>query len=853
MTTPLPFTFYWADETETTFNSSTMEVFDEDLFSFVIKHDEGQIPTLDLVVENPRIGLLAPGRKVRAWLGWQSESGLIPLFFGVLVGVPTSLFQEKVTLQFIARSPQFIENKQALAETMKSAPYYDPIFVEANKRDDPDTILEGWSALWHIDRTSLAITASDILTGEDGNVEFTESMAFYNSVSLQLGQAPLTNIRVEATVNWTQRTSGYFTVPTVNISSYTGETIESDWPKPGADIGAGYKCETSFVTDTYLVGATPMTSYNSEWTNTDPDAGQCSNASASNSSSGPALLSPNPLKCVLTGYSQSGDCDPFSDPPTNTPMHMQSSGMIIPLWNFSLDMTIRYGASRQFSEELAFDMTANTQGILASPTISQHTEVLTLSSVDVSQPLIQLDAWSDFKGRSVGLAQMIYPNNPTTPGGLSYQICVGVGTAGAVEPVFSDIPGVVTNDNGVQWASLGTTSLTTAPGWSPASFVPLGQIILLQNKVFDPNTSDFQDVPGQSSYYICTGSGKTNAAYTVYSFVPPKTFSLEPTPGIRHIDYIAQPTFSTSVGAHIADGTVTWTVLGMTPALLGIPIGGTPDNVTARCFFPTGRGQISVKYLISRARSRLRFRARAVTIGWECPFAYAVGLSCRHNATLFDPRFPGGAATGKVTSYSLIAGGDGKIRGKVEIGVAIGFGDSIVEISGTPEYASAGYAQVGYQIYDGAMVDPGSGDITYTPPIFVGFDDGLTFPLQWADVSDGGLISGDLVTQAAAITGSFQAARTLAWLNNVGGAIQTSTSPSQSTSGVDAQTAWVITREQLALASSNTPYVMAANPISWSCLLKPCSGNGPFNGAYSLTISPLVVPMGINLEAPSSP
>src|ERR1017187_1414490 len=259
MTTPLPFTFYWADETKTTFNSSTMEVFDEDIFSFVIKHDEGQIPTLDLVVENPRIGLLAPGRKVRAWLGWQSESGLIPLFFGVLVGVPTSLFQEKVTLQFIARSPQFIENKQALAETMKSAPYYDPIFVEANKRDDPDTILEGWSALWHIDRTSLAITASDILTGEDGNVEFTESMAFYNSVSLQLGQAPLTNIRVEATVNWTQRTSGYFTVPTVNISSYTGETLMSDWPKPGASIGGGYKCESSYVTDVYFVSETPNT------------------------------------------------------------------------------------------------------------------------------------------------------------------------------------------------------------------------------------------------------------------------------------------------------------------------------------------------------------------------------------------------------------------------------------------------------------------------------------------------------------------------------------------------------------------------------------------------------------------
>ena len=31
------------------------------------------------------------------------------------------------------------------------------------KRDDPDNILEGWSALYHVDRVSLKVSASDIL------------------------------------------------------------------------------------------------------------------------------------------------------------------------------------------------------------------------------------------------------------------------------------------------------------------------------------------------------------------------------------------------------------------------------------------------------------------------------------------------------------------------------------------------------------------------------------------------------------------------------------------------------------------------------------------------------------------
>jgi len=55
------------------------------------------------------------------------------------------------------------------------------------------------------------ITHSDILTGEDGTLVFTEADALYDSVSLTLGQPPLTNIRVEATTNWTQRSSGFIT------------------------------------------------------------------------------------------------------------------------------------------------------------------------------------------------------------------------------------------------------------------------------------------------------------------------------------------------------------------------------------------------------------------------------------------------------------------------------------------------------------------------------------------------------------------------------------------------------------------------------------------------------------------
>jgi hypothetical protein len=854
---PGTFTFAWVAEDQTTFDPNTMAVLDEDVFSFEVDHDEGQIPALHLVVRNPRIGLLAPGRNVWAWLGWYNdETGhLEPLFFGVLVGVPTSLFKEMVTLQFIARSPRFIADKQHVAETMRAAPYYDPIWLEAGKRDDPDSILEGWSALWHIDRKSMAITASDILVGEDGVETFTEDDGFYDSVSLSLGQAPLTNIRVEATVNWTQRTSGFVTVPTVSITSYTGESLLGDWPKPGGNIGGGYKCEASFVTDVYRISQTPQTSYEYNWTNTDPNPGQCSNATASSQSSGPALLSPNPISAVLTGLYKTGVCDPFSDPPINTPATTSSTGIIVPQWSVGLDMTIRYDASRQFSEILSFDMTANTQGILSSPTVAQNTELLSLSSVDVSQPLVFVEAWTDFASAPVALAQIIFPNNPTTPGGLSYQICVTAGVAGSVEPIFSDVQGFTTNDGSVVWASLGGQSITTAPKWSLGTYAPLGQIILLQAQSFHDAAGDFEDIPGMTTYYICTKAGVTNGVYTDFSYVPPPTSNIAPVSAIRHISYVTPPTFSTTVGQQINDGTVIWTVLGHTPANLGIPIGGSIDDVQARCFFPLARGIVSVEYLISRARARLRLRSRAVKIGWECRFSRAVNLSCRKNATLFDGRFPGGAATGKVTSYKLIANGDGKIYGKVEIGCAVGFGDSIVEITGEPVYAAAGYAEFGWQQYAGSMEAHGSNETTFSRPVFTGFDDGLVFPLRWEDISDGGRLSGTLAEQRAAIEKSFNTTILLEFLNRWG--VQDSIVPpgglTTTQKSLDATQAWHLEDQQLALASQNTPYVMNANPISWSCLLKPCAGNGPFGGSYAIDVSPLTVPQGINLEAPSSP
>src|SRR6266567_3337179 len=97
-----PFYFAWVYGTETTFGPAHY-VYDEHIFSFTGTHSEGQFCTLQLEIKNPEVGLLAAGRKQWAWFSWDNGTSIEPLFFGKLVGVPSDLQGETLTLQFVAR------------------------------------------------------------------------------------------------------------------------------------------------------------------------------------------------------------------------------------------------------------------------------------------------------------------------------------------------------------------------------------------------------------------------------------------------------------------------------------------------------------------------------------------------------------------------------------------------------------------------------------------------------------------------------------------------------------------------------------------------------------------------------
>jgi len=201
----------------------------------------------------------------------------VPLFNGRLIGVPKLSTGEIVTLEFLARPDDYNEQKTALSGEMAVLPHYDPVWITA--AENPDTVLEAYSRLWHVDRTTLELTASDILQGEDGILTIGEDEAFYDSFSLEYGAPPLTAVNVSGTVSWSQQGSGsldvtetlvqafadagspyrsIFAVGKINypLWGYTritgggliqvacGEGLRTDWPAPGTSIGGGWTLST---------------------------------------------------------------------------------------------------------------------------------------------------------------------------------------------------------------------------------------------------------------------------------------------------------------------------------------------------------------------------------------------------------------------------------------------------------------------------------------------------------------------------------------------------------------------------------------------------------------------------------
>jgi hypothetical protein len=359
------FYFAWCGPGES-FSATHMRE-DETVLSFDLAHIEGQIPTLDVEIKNPRIGLLAPGRLQWVWFSWQSQTGTVtPLFYGRLVALPSNVFNEVVTLKFLARPTDYLAQKQAVAEALKVSPYYDPIWIDQTKWDDPDTILEPYTRTWHVDRTTLRITTSDMTFGEDGTEEFLPEDSFYDSVSLSFAQSPQTQVQFSGSVNWTQTAGGSFALPSVSTPLfYNGGKWISDWPKPGSSLQGGWSVVDSTLVD--LFGTDHAYTYEVTGSYQNHEAthrnGDTMSVSINQTIAMPGNLLESSLVISDTGTRVIGD------PDTGTAASASETVTYLQPMLYALkgNLSLAYNVNGKRAEIISFTMNSALQSIVTTP------------------------------------------------------------------------------------------------------------------------------------------------------------------------------------------------------------------------------------------------------------------------------------------------------------------------------------------------------------------------------------------------------------------------------------------------------------------------------------------------------
>jgi len=409
--------FAWIDPAEDAFGPEHLR-WDEQIFSFELKQDEGDPSSLTVVVRRPRnvagdpIGLLGPGRKIWCWFAFDCGPDLVR-FRGRLVGVPTSLFEELVTLEFVARPIDLVAQKEALAESLRVLPYYDEVVIDEARRTDPEVVLEGYSAIWHYDRETHELTISDEIDGEDGLVEFDgaseDGKVLYDGLGLTLTSGPLARVDVAAEYTWTQQARGSVDIGQYLMSAWPNEayaapgsitsfTFAADnWPKAGAGIGDGWEvveATASPVYDLTVHSGKRGSTVKVTW----PDSLGGGNATVTWSED--ASFVTIPPGSIGFGGIQDTDTVSYSygkemslmfgfEVPVTTgwSKSYSSTNFLLPLNHTRATLMAAYTANRQCTEKVSFSLYADVQPILTDPEDGEALRVADVKSVNLSETI----------------------------------------------------------------------------------------------------------------------------------------------------------------------------------------------------------------------------------------------------------------------------------------------------------------------------------------------------------------------------------------------------------------------------------------------------------------------------------
>jgi hypothetical protein len=370
-----PHFFAWCDEADVFGPDLARE--DEDIFAIALGNAEGNFGSLSVDIINRRIGYLGPGLHQWCWYSWFDGTSIVPLFHGRLLALPDNTQGETVRLMFVAKPSDYLEQKAALAATLRELPWHDPVFQEQQAVDD-DAVLETRVGHWHIDPVSLEVSLSNDMPGEDDEIiEVTADDHFYSVADLTYSATPKRRVKVKASGSYNQRVElaevnltpmlvkafreagSVFDYPL--IGSFTSDGLLGDWPKPGDSLGGGWSMSPASFAIPATYAGTPT--YSVRYTD----------------------------KSDSTSVIGSDHRDNFGNILPGFMAHEFFIGWINYDVTFSVapilvNFIVMCDAARKRNEEITFTMNANVQSVMTDPGDTEEEEI-TLTTSLIDQPV----------------------------------------------------------------------------------------------------------------------------------------------------------------------------------------------------------------------------------------------------------------------------------------------------------------------------------------------------------------------------------------------------------------------------------------------------------------------------------
>jgi hypothetical protein len=238
--------FAWVGGNEA-FNPAVHNREDEKIARMKISQREGEAATAEVEIMNPRIALLGPSRPTRCHISVEIGNNIVHVFSGKVEGWPSDLSAQFVTLTFLGIPNNFEALRLDYLQQLKVVNHYEQLTIPQGAENSSEEILATRNGELYVDRRTNAISLSPYVSTQGPTEFFNDNTIEVDSLSTTIREAPVTAVRVNYSVEWTQRGFGIFSArPKINRAFLSGrpntltpDSFESSFPTAGSSIGTG--------------------------------------------------------------------------------------------------------------------------------------------------------------------------------------------------------------------------------------------------------------------------------------------------------------------------------------------------------------------------------------------------------------------------------------------------------------------------------------------------------------------------------------------------------------------------------------------------------------------------------------